>query len=71
MDSGEVKMGKVDTQKQKFSIVPYILLIAMSVHTVFEGLALGLMKDFKPFLNLLISILIHKFAEAMSISVSM
>jgi solute carrier family 39 (zinc transporter), member 1/2/3 len=64
-------MVKVDTQKQKFIIVPYILLIAMSVHTVFEGLALGLMEDFKPFMNLLISILIHKFAEAMSISVSM
>ena len=46
-------------------------MIALSVHSIFEGLALGLMKEFPPFLNLMVSILIHKFAEAMSISVAL
>jgi zinc transporter 1/2/3 len=46
-------------------------MIALSVHSIFEGLALGLMKEIKPFINLMISILVHKFAEAMSISIAM
>jgi zinc transporter 1/2/3 len=46
-------------------------MIALSVHSIFEGLALGLMTSMKPFINLMISILIHKFAEAMSISIAM
>jgi zinc transporter ZupT len=46
-------------------------MIALSVHSIFEGLALGLMTEFKPFINLMISILVHKFAEALSISIAM
>jgi len=46
-------------------------MIALSVHSIFEGLALGLMSEMKPFINLMISIFVHKFAEAMSISIAM
>ena len=46
-------------------------MIALSVHSIFEGIALGLMNEYKPFINLMISILIHKFAESMSISIAM
>ena len=46
-------------------------MIALSVHSIFEGLALGLMDNFQQFLNLMISIMVHKFAEAMSISIAM
>jgi zinc transporter 1/2/3 len=52
-------------------LTPYILMIALGIHSIFEGLALGLMKEMSSFLNLMISILIHKFAESLSISVSM
>jgi solute carrier family 39 (zinc transporter), member 1/2/3 len=46
-------------------------MIALSVHSIFEGLALGIMEDMKPFINLMISIFVHKFAEVMSISIAM
>ena len=46
-------------------------MIALSVHSIFEGLALGLMNKIGPFTNLMVSILIHKFAESMSISIAM
>ena len=46
-------------------------MIALSVHAMFEGIALGLMKDLGSVINLVISILIHKFAESMSISIAM
>lgn len=57
--------------KQPFNLLPFVLMIALSVHSIFEGLALGLMNELGPFLNLMISILIHKFAESMSISIAM
>ena len=53
------------------NFLPFVLMIALSVHSIFEGIALGLMNEFGPFINLMISILIHKFAESMSISIAM
>jgi zinc transporter 1/2/3 len=46
-------------------------MIALSVHSIFEGIALGLMTELSSAINLVISILIHKFAESMSISIAM
>lgn len=46
-------------------------MIALSMHSLFEGIAFGLMPDFGSALNLMLSILIHKFAEAMSISIAL
>jgi len=58
-------------EKKPFNFLPFVLMIALSVHSIFEGLALGLMTDMKPFINLMVSILVHKFAEVMSISIAM
>ena len=51
--------------------LPFLLLIALSAHAMFEGMALGLMNSLAPFINLWISILIDKSAEAISISIAM
>lgn len=50
---------------------PLILLVAMGVHATFEGLALGLRKEFKSFAGFLMAILFHKWAEALAVGVSM
>lgn len=84
MDSGNVildgkaqaaKTGAKGTQgaapKQPLNLLPFVLMIALSVHSIFEGIALGLMNKMGPFVNLMVSILVHKFAEAMSISIAM
>jgi len=46
-------------------------MIALSIHAIFEGIAVGLMSNLSNTLNLIISIVIHKFAEAMSISIAL
>jgi solute carrier family 39 (zinc transporter), member 1/2/3 len=52
-------------------MTPIILMVALSVHAIFEGIALGLLPELKESFNLMISIIIHKFAEGMSISIAM
>jgi zinc transporter 1/2/3 len=75
VDSGNVNLSEkkpeVKAEKEPFNILPFVLMIALSVHGIFEGLALGLMKEFSQMINLMISILVHKFAESMSISIAM
>ena len=63
--------GPAQKEKVPFNLLPFVLMIALSVHSIFEGMALGLMNEMKPFINLMISILVHKFAESMSISIAM
>jgi solute carrier family 39 (zinc transporter), member 1/2/3 len=60
-----------EVKPPKCNLTPFVLMIALSMHSVFEGIAFGLMKDMSSALNLMFSILIHKFAEAMSISVAL
>lgn len=66
---------EVDDQKKKgrcdCNLTPFILMIALSVHAMFEGIALGIMTNFGSVMNLMISVLIHKAAEAMSISIAL
>jgi zinc transporter 1/2/3 len=58
-------------EKEKCDLTPVVLMIALSVHAIFEGIALGLLPGLSETVNLTISIVIHKFAEAMSISIAM
>ena len=57
-------------KKNKKLLTPIILMVALGVHSIFEGIALGLMQSYSSSLSLGLAILIHKWAEAMSISVS-
>lgn len=54
------------------SIEYILLLIALSVHSVFEGIALGAQKNFVDFMKFLLSVMIHEvlcsFAYGVSLS---
>ena len=52
------------------SITPYILLIALSVHGVFEGIALGVMNTLKECSILFSAIILHKWAAAFALGIS-
>ncbi|CAI2370247.1 unnamed protein product [Moneuplotes crassus] len=52
-------------------LTPYILMIALSVHSVFEGVAVGLEEDPADIWSFLIAIGTHKWAAAMSLGISM
>jgi solute carrier family 39 (zinc transporter), member 1/2/3 len=83
VDKGNINLTKRSTLEKvheteetehkhsRCNITPFVLMIALSMHALFEGIAFGLMKDFTSALQLMISILIHKFAEAMSISIAL
>lgn len=57
--------------KRKLNFLPFVLMGALAVHAIFEGIATGLEKRFSTCINLCISIWLHKFAASMSISVAM
>lgn len=52
------------------AIGPYMLIVAMGVHAIFEGLALGLLTDFAGFLGFMMAIVFHKWAECMAVGIS-
>ncbi len=51
-------------------MTPYILLIALSLHGLFEGTALGVMKTMRNTIFLLLAILAHKWAESFALGIS-
>jgi solute carrier family 39 (zinc transporter), member 1/2/3 len=53
------------------NMTPFILMIALSVHSIFEGLALGLQKDMSSTMNMVIAIVIHKGAASSSLGISL
>jgi zinc transporter 1/2/3 len=52
------------------NLTSFVLLIALSTHAFFEGIALGLTKSISPALNIMIGLLIHKTAASISLGIS-
>ena len=53
------------------NMTPFILMIALSVHSIFEGLALGLQSTMGSVVNMVIAICIHKGAASCSLGISL
>ena len=53
------------------NMTPFILMIALSVHSIFEGLALGLQMTMASCINMIIAILVHKGAAGSSLGISL
>jgi zinc transporter 1/2/3 len=66
--SAEEKKGTHFHPASNFT--PYILLIALSIHGLFEGIALGLQKLLHSVIFLAVAIVAHKWAEAFTLGVS-
>jgi len=54
----------------KSNLTPYLLLIALSIHGFFEGLALGIQTEFESILILSIAIIAHKWAESFTLVIN-
>lgn len=74
VDSNEINNKNENITQHTFNptsnITPYILLIALSLHGLFEGIALGVMKTIRDLLFLLVAILAHKWAESLALGIS-
>lgn len=53
------------------SLTPYLLLLALSIHACFEGLALGLQGSFSEIFYMFLAISFHKWVEALSIGINL
>jgi len=51
----------------KSNLTPYLLLVALSIHGFFEGLALGIQNDINSIMILAIAIIAHKWAESFTL----
>lgn len=78
VDENNVKLIKTastssqgETKKKGCNVTPFILMIALAMHALFEGIALGLMKTWDSLTNLMIAIIIHKAAESISLALSL
>lgn len=65
-------IGEVDNQDKltQSGVSAYILVVAMGIHSCFSGLALGINNDRTQYYGILIAILVHKWAEALTVGVS-
>lgn len=63
----------LDTKKPSCieNMTPFVLMIGLGVHATFEGLSLGMSKDFDSTLLFAIAIVLHKGAAGMSLGISM
>ena len=48
----------------------FVLLVALSTHAFFEGIALGLTEDIAPLFNIMMGLFIHKSAASLSLGIS-
>ncbi len=53
------------------SVNALVLLFALSVHAIFEGVALGLASDFSTVLSMTLGLLFHKGPAAMSLGIAL
>lgn len=53
------------------NMTPFVLMIGLGAHAVFEGIALGLGKSMENVLAMVLAIGLHKGAASMSLGISM
>jgi len=70
MHNQDAKNAKA-TPALKGGFEPFIIMVALSFHAVFEGIAIGLEDQFGPTLNLCTAVIIHKWAEALTLGISL
>ena len=58
------------TAKKPKSSTPYVILCALSVHAIFEGIALGVQHEVGGVVSFAVGILAHKWAESLALAVA-
>ena len=70
-DENPHEQFKAAKKAKSCNMTPFILMIALSVHSCFEGLACGLSMNLTATLNIILAIVIHKSAAASSLGISL
>lgn len=64
-------MEVIQPKKKSCNCTPFVLMIALSVHATFEGIALGLQPKMKDTLSIVAAIVIHKGAASSALGISL
>ena len=64
-----ISMAQDELNLKKKKLSAFILLLSLSIHGLFECLALGIQTDYTNTLLLFIALMIHKWAEAFALGV--
>ena len=59
-----------DTKIGSCNLTPVILMLALSIHSLFEGIPVGLVNDVSDIWTFIIAISLHKWVAAMSLGIS-
>ena len=73
-DGIEIQEPKKEVKYDKmklFNLSSITLMIGLSAHSVFEGIVVGLEDELKDLWSVIIAIILHKWAAAMSLGISM
>jgi len=58
-------------ERKKTNITSFLLILALSIHACFEGIALGLQESRRELFYMLLAISMHKWVEALSIGINL
>ena len=61
-----INLAKLKLKKPNV-LTPYLLQIAIGIHAVFEGLAIGIESSISNCLGLAIAVVCHKWAEGLTL----
>lgn len=65
-DHGHGHNEKLDAGKWR----PYILQLAIGIHSIFEGMAIGLVRDWLGSLSITIAVMAHNWAHSMTLGIA-
>lgn len=68
--SNNSRQNTLETHKE-LAVTSFILAIALSVHSIFEGIAIGLQNNFSSTLKIAIAVMIHKLPAALALGINM
>ncbi len=69
--SSLINRQSTGTPFNKSNITTYLLILALSIHAFFEGIALGLQTKMSDIIYMVLAIALHKWVEALSIGINL
>lgn len=58
------------SKEGKSNLAPYILQVAIGIHAVFEGLAIGIEQEPVKVLSIALAVVCHKWAEGLTLGLA-
>jgi len=71
LSNEQMEIQHIENIENDNKITTYFVILALSVHACFEGIALGLQKNVSKILYMFLAISFHKWVESLSIGINL